>query len=483
MTVEQSAAAPETAAEGNQLSLDTAAARNLATTTKTAPQMQGITSRWLLRVLPWVQAAGGAYRVNRRLNHAVGRGRVAFSQAGDDDVSVVAPTLTELPPLRGFADEALLTELGSRFTVREFRAGETLAEAGTPVDTLWLIAHGKVDLAGRGKYGDHAVHGHLADGDHLGDEVFHSGARDGAASNGHAPKWRTTARAVTPVIALSVPTSEIRALIERSAGLQQHLAAHRTTRDKAQNAHGEAEIALSAGHEGEAALPGTFADYELKPREYELSVAQTVLRIHTRVADLYNKPMSQLDQQLRLTIEAVRERQEDELVNNRAFGLLHNADFEQRVHTHSGPPTPDDLDELLSLRRDTSYLLAHPKAIAAFGRECTKRGIYPGTIDLLGSQVPSWRGVPLLPVPKIPILDGHTTSILALRVGEAEQGVIGLHQTGIPDEYQPGLSVRFMGVDEKAITNYLVSAYYSAAVLVPDALGVLENVEIARPRG
>jgi hypothetical protein len=153
------------------------------------------------------------------------------------------------------------------------------------------------------------------------------------------------------------------------------------------------------------------------------------------------------------------------------------------VHTHSGPPTPDDLDELLSLRRDTSHLLAHPKAIAAFGRECTKRGIYPATVDLLGTRVTAWRGVPLLPVPKIPVLDGHTTSILALRVGEAEQGVVGLHQTGIADEYQPGLSVRFMGVDDKAITSYLVSAYYSAAVLVPDALGVLENVEIARPRG
>ncbi|GAA1978549.1 family 2B encapsulin nanocompartment shell protein [Catenulispora subtropica] len=482
MTVEQSTAAPGGAAEGGRLSLDTAAARNLATTTKTPPQMQGITSRWLLRVLPWVQADGGAYRVNRRLSHAVGRGRVAFGQAGDDDVTVVPPTLAELPPLRGLEDQALLSELASRFVVREFRTGDTIAEAGAPIATLWLIAHGKVDLSGRGKYGDHAVHGHLADGDHLGDEVFHAGAGNGG-SNGRVPSWKTTARAATPVIALAVPAAEIRALIDRSDTLREHLAAHRRTRAKAQNRHGEAEIELAAGHEGETVLPGTFADYELKPREYELSVAQTVLRVHTRVADLYNKPMNQMEEQLRLTIEALRERQEDELVNNRSFGLLHNADFGQRLHTHSGPPTPDDLDELLSLRRDTHYLLAHPKAIAAFGRECTKRGVYPPTVDLMGSHVPSWRGVPLLPCPKIPVADGHTTSILAMRAGQEEQGVVGLHQTGIPDEYQPGLSVRFMGVDDKAITSYLVSAYYSAAVLVPDALGVLENVEIARPRG
>ncbi|SFD99493.1 hypothetical protein SAMN04487819_106157, partial [Actinopolyspora alba] len=37
----------------SRLSLGTEAARNLATTTKSAPQMQGITSRWLLRMLPW----------------------------------------------------------------------------------------------------------------------------------------------------------------------------------------------------------------------------------------------------------------------------------------------------------------------------------------------------------------------------------------------------------------------------------------------
>ncbi len=60
------------------------------------------------------------------------------------------------------------------------------------------------------------------------------------------------------------------------------------------------------------------------------------------------------------------------------------------------------------------------------------------------------------------------------------QGVIGLHQTGLPDEFQPGLNVRFMGIDEKAVISYLVSAYYSAAVLVPDALAVLENVEVGR---
>lgn len=457
--------------ENPPLSLGTAAAKNLATTTKTVPQMQGITSRWLLKVLPWVQVTGGTYRVNRRLTYTVGRGRVSFAKTGDD-VRVVPPTLTELPVLRGLDDPELLAAMADRFQQREFRAGSTLAEAGSPVEQLYLIAHGKVDKVATGKYGDDAVQGHLADGDHLGDETF----TDPEA------KWAFTARAVTNVIALAVPVSQLRALIDQSDALQAQISRHRASKAKPQTKHGEADIELSAGHEGEADLPGTFADYDLSPREYELSVAQTILRVHTRVTDLYNQPMNQLEQQLRLTVEALRERQEHELVNNREFGLLHNADFDQRIQTHSGPPTPDDLDELLSRRRKTQFLLAHPKAIAAFARECTKRGIYPGTVDLHGNQVPSWRGVPMLPCSKIPVADGHTTSILALRTGEDDQGVVGLHQTGIPDEYQPSLSVRFMGINEKAITSYLVSAYYSCAVLVPDALGVLENVEISRPR-
>ena len=78
-----------------QQSLAVEAARNLATTTKSVPQMQGITSRWLLRVLPWVEATGGTYRVNRRTSYAVGDGVVTFTSVGAQ-VSVIPDELREL---------------------------------------------------------------------------------------------------------------------------------------------------------------------------------------------------------------------------------------------------------------------------------------------------------------------------------------------------------------------------------------------------
>jgi hypothetical protein len=285
---------------------------------------------------------------------------------------------------------------------------------------------------------------------------------------------------VTACTVLTLPQQAFEEVLGQSETLRDHLERLRTNARKPQNKHGEAAIELTSGHEGEPELAATFVDYETAPREYELSVAQTVLRVHTRVADLYNNPMNQVEEQLRLTIEAVRERQEHEMMNNPQFGLLHNADRKQRISTRAGPPTPDDLDELLCRRRKTKFFLAHPRTIAAFGRECNRRGIYPRNVDIDGHVVMSWRSVPIFPCNKIPIAKTRVSSILAMRTGVDDEGVIGLRQTGIPDEVQPGLNVRCMGINDKAIMSYLVSAYYSAAVLVPNALGILDNVEIGR---
>ncbi|AZM92391.1 family 2B encapsulin nanocompartment shell protein [Streptomyces sp. W1SF4] len=454
-----------------QSSLSTAAARNLASTTKSAPQMQEITSRWLLRSLPWVETKGGTYRVNRRLSYTVGDGRIEFVQDGAS-VRVIPQELGELALLRGFDDVEVLTALAGRCVQRDFRAGEVLVERGAPADQIHMIAHGRISQTSLGKYGDEVAIATLADGDRFGENAL----LDGDAG------WDYTATAETPGTLLTLSRSEFAAVLASAPTLQAHIQEFSSLPQQRQNRHGEAEIALSAGHTGEYELPTAFVDYELNPREYELSVAQTVLRVHTRVADLYNGPHNQTEEQLRLTIEALRERQEHELINNREFGLLHNADFKQRIQTHSGPPTPDDLDELLCRRRGTKFLFAHPKTIAAIGREFNARGLYPDHVDVGGQQVPAWRGVPILPCNKIPISKENTSSILAMRTGEDNQGVIGLRQTGLPEEYEPGLSVRFMGINEQAIISYLVTTYYSAAILVPDALGVLENVQIARRR-
>lgn len=462
--------APGPAADGQLTSLGTEAARQLATTHKSEPQMQAISSRWLLRMLPWVDVKGGTYRVNRRLQLKVGRGRVRFEQNGGDDIRVVPQTLTELPVLRGYADDGTLAELSSRFRAREVRAGQVIFEAGQPVTETYLVAHGRFTRFTAGKYGEEEIVGVVSGGDQLGDEAV--GQDD--------PLWLTSVRAETAGVLLALPWAVLREFVDRVPSLAAHLEAYAERRRRPMNRKGEADLPVQAGHVGEPTLPAGFVDYDLSPREYELSLTQTVLKVHTRVADLYNDPMNQTQQQLRLTVEEIRERQEWELVNNREFGLLHNIDYGQRVSSFTGPPTPDDMDELLSMRRKTKLFLAHPKAIAAFFRQCNRRGLVPGTATVEGHEIPAWRGVPIFPCNKIPISEQHTSSIIALRTGERDQGVVGLHQTGLPEEFQPGLNVRFMGIDPNSIIRYLVTAYYSMALLVPDAAGVLENVQVGR---
>ncbi|NUQ77036.1 MAG: cyclic nucleotide-binding domain-containing protein [Polyangiaceae bacterium] len=454
----------------HQTSLDTSAARNLATTTKSAPQMQGITSRWLLKLLHWVNVQGGVYRVNRRLSYAVGDGRVTFTNIGAK-VQVVPQELCELPFLRGYEDIEVLQSLANKFVQHDLKPGEVVVEKGKPAESICLIAHGKINRIGVGKYGDDAILDTLADGDHFSYQAILE-SQD---------TWAYTAKTVTAAIVLTLQQSVFEAMVAEHESLKKHIDKFKEISTKKQDQVGEATIELSAGHRGEPVLPGTFVDYELKPREFELMVAQTVLQVHTRVADLFNNPMNQTEQQLRLTIEALRERQEHEMINNKEIGLLYNADLRQRIHTRAGAPSPDDMDELLALvHKEPGFFLAHPRAIAAFGQECNRRGVYPQATDVGGHKVPAWRGVPIFPCSKIPISEARTTSIMLMRTGAENQGVVGLHQTGLPDEVQPSLNVRFMGINEKAVMQYLVSAYYSVAVLVPDALALLESVELGR---
>ncbi|MDF1589117.1 MAG: family 2A encapsulin nanocompartment shell protein [Gammaproteobacteria bacterium] len=241
----------------------------------------------------------------------------------------------------------------------------------------------------------------------------------------------------------------------------------------------ENSVAVDCSSLDERVLPQTYVDYEEWGREYRLNAVNTVLDVHTRVADLYSSPHNQINEQLRLTIETIKERQERELFNNKEYGLLNNVADSQKITSRSGRPTPDDLDELIAkVWKEPGFFLAHPRAIAAFGREATRRGTPPPTVSLFGSQFLTWRGLPLIPSDKLDIDENGKTNILLLRTGEQRQGVVGLYQPNLTDEVSMGLSVRFMGINHKAIASYLVSLYCSLAVLTEDAIGLLEGVSV-----
>src|SRR5262249_8578925 len=141
--------------------------------------------------LQWVQVSGGVFRVNRRLSYAIGDGRLTFTNAGTK-VQVIPQELCELPFLRRFDDLEVLAALASRFVQHEFKPGEVIVELGKPADSICLIAHGKVERVGKGKYGDQTVIDVLADGDHF----------SYAALLEDQDTWQFTARAVRPCTVL-----------------------------------------------------------------------------------------------------------------------------------------------------------------------------------------------------------------------------------------------------------------------------------------
>jgi len=466
--------------------LSVRAARTLSHPTLTVPQMLAESPRWLLHLLPWVNIQGGVYQVNRR--------RIVLRQSGrimarlEEDRPVVEPgALRSLSLLRN-ADDNLLEAIVGLLEEERHDAGVDLYKEGDAGEKFYIIVKGKVEIATTDAHGEKLRLALYGDGDFFGETALLN-------------DWRhtTTAQTLIPSIFLTLKRTRFTALLDSSPDLRAKFEALVRLREQEgvkHNESGEAGIDIAYYHEGEEPeLQRTFVDYEELPRQYQLRPIQTLLRLHTRITDLYNNVYDQLREQLRLTIQGMKEREESEILNDPEFGLLHASVPSMRIRTRSGPPTPDDLDDLLAhVWKEPAFFLAHPRAIAAFGRECTRRGVPPPTIQMFGSPFLTWRGVPLIPSNKIPINrsdrsrvphvtnrevdSAGLTSILLMRVGEQKQGVVALHQTGLPGEQVPGLSVRFMGIDNYSTASYLVTLYFSTAVLTEDALGILENVEI-----
>lgn len=453
-------------------------ARPLTTTHKVRPQMEGISSRNLIKFLPWVNVQGGRYRVNRRRVLDIRPGKVTFTFKDDETPSIFGPSLSQVPTFHILKNDDILSQIAAAAVAEDFTKDDIIEDYVTDGDVqpthVYFIVSGKVSFFSKGDYNFDNKLGTSGSGFYFGEFGLLTGQ----------PDIPYRARADTNVKVLKIAYEAINMILVNSTDFKTYID-DQNTRITAListiNRKGESIIDLYAGKgesdNGEDIIPNTFAEYDADPREYDLHTGQTILKIHSKVADLYNSPFNQTEEQVRLTVEELREAQENEMINNKDFGLLHNVDFRQIVQTESGPPTPNDMDELLSRRRKTQFIFAHPRAIAAFTRECTKRGVYPDNVEIDGKQTIAWRGVPILSCNKLKVKNG-VTSIIAMRTGEENQGVVGLYQMGLPDEIESSMSVRFMGIDEKAIISYLITNYFSVAVLVPDALGVMENVEV-----
>lgn len=450
-------------------------ARNLSVPHIAPTQMTSISPRWLLKFMPWV-GVEGIYRINQT-KIILREGNKINCSFSNGKYNLQAESLRAIP-MFSLLTINILEQLTSKFVYREYDMKQTIVSEGEQGDAFFIIAKGKVEMLMEGDSKEELRMGVLGEGKYFGEvDMYEDLPSDSTV--------RTLAH--TGVLVLSKVDCD--SVMDQSSQLRDALKKavqeRQDTIDRVSK-YGEKAIELMSVGEENVQLPETFVDYEEVPREIDLSAIQTVLRIPTRIQDIYNNRINQAKEQFRLTIESIKEKQESEIINNKKFGLIHTCHQSMKLTTLFGPPTPDDLDSLITLVwKKPAFFIAHPRAIAAFGRECTRRGVPPVMVHLFGAPFMTWRGIPIVPSDKVEIRSKTRnpqgpglTDIILVRVGEQEQGVIGLFQKGLQYENHPSLNVVFNGIGPDSIANYLLSLYYSCVALTEDAIAVLENVEI-----
>ncbi|QEK38850.1 hypothetical protein [Candidatus Nesciobacter abundans] len=409
-----------------------------------------ITPKLFMRMLPWIDLETGIFRINRVYKNK--------SYASDMDLE----SISKIPIFNGLAQEKI-NFLKENCVVKDCSLGDEIID---DKKSLYVILSGEYQLNTLNQNNRKVVVANLASG-----KFFKK-----KNSCSHSVMLKT----FMPGKLMIVPEEVVNKIFDAS---HKDNYLEKPISCKYDYETGEQVCSLISSYEGEPEIPRGFTKYSENPKEIELDVIQAVTGLHTRVHELYNNPNPQLESQLRIVIANILEREEWEIFNNSNHGLINQVSMDRIMTTRTGPATPEDLDDLLALLwKEPSVIVAHPKAIASFGRECTKRGVPPVVEEVFGSKVITWRGVPIIPCDKMPIktngLGYKTTSMMAIRLGYEKQGVVGLHKKEVSYGGVPSLSVKKMGIDENSVMNYLVSKYYNVVALVDDSMAMLTNIEI-----
>ncbi len=448
---------------------------NVLNNTSTALQIPHLTPRYLLSLLSWANIDSSIYRINRVQNFSEVR-KLAVSPNKKielQDYYFLSDLLKSIPLFHNLSEE-LIKEVLNGLYQKSVEIGDVIVKQGEVANKFYLVTEGEFEVSVE-EEGKKVSLKTLVAGEYFGEMALLEETTRQAT---------ITAATKGSIICLNKETFY---KITANPKLKKELLLVLQERKSELNLstqYGNISNAMSIENSHQATAP-IFSNYEADSIAIDLNFIQAGIAIHTKNNDIYRAGShKQLAEQLRVGIDNVHEKEEWELINNKKFGLLHNVTADMCLEAKSGLLALDDLDNLLALVwKKPSFFLAHPKAIAAFAKQCTSHDIVMPVVSILGSNFLTWRGLPLVPSDKINIVNDNgklRTDILLLRTGEDNQGVVGLHRASLRENIYniPSLSIQYIGSDEQAISNYLITKYFALAILVPDAIAVLKNVEI-----
>lgn len=476
-------------------------AKNLAHIQGTPVQIPYTTPRLLLKALEWLDVENGILQINQVNYLSDIKKQIAkpTSQINFQDYYFLSDLLKSVPLFRVIPDD-LIKEILQGLYQKTVNAGDVIVKEGELGNKFYIVTEGQFDVSIEIQKKPSIIKS-LGSGDYFGEMALID----------DSPR-RASIIAASKGSLLCLNKETFAKIVNHPDLKQQLQEAFKNRKRELELSYysaTEVEMPLISGHIGEPLIPQTYANYVERPKQIHLSLVQVVIGLHTRINDLYNScAHNQLGDQLKVAIENIEERVELEIINNKQFGLLAAADPDLVIQS-GDENILDELDQMLSLVwKNPSFFVAHPKIILKLSKAATALSLSLQIVNFQGHNCISWRGVPILPSSKMPVSEGGSrplvqesdrggqeggsagqgskaeySDVILLRTGLDNQGVVGLHKLDVYSDIVvsngiKSLAIKEMGINQHSIENYLLTKYFSVAILVPDALAVLKNVRL-----
>ncbi len=181
--------------------------------------MESISSRNLIKNLPWVSVTGGHYRVNRRQVLEIRPGMVTFKTEKGNTPVILGPSLSQMPSLSKIKDNDVLDRIAASASKQEINKGELIVEYNSVPTHLYIIYSGKVSFFKPGKFDDDHVQGSMGPSQYFGGFGLHYDAtplpvkddeNEGTPLPELALKWHYNAKTMTKVELFKISYEDVK---------------------------------------------------------------------------------------------------------------------------------------------------------------------------------------------------------------------------------------------------------------------------------
>ena len=174
--------------------------------------------------------------------------------------------------------------MANRFKTEEVSLGNKLIVEGEDLSKFFIIAQGQVEVLSKGAHGSDLRIALLTEGEYFGETDLVSDKPSDV-----------TVRTITPCVLLTLSRKDLDAVLGEDAGPERRIqegdrrASGTAVRRSIATANGTSIWCRASPRTSR--FPRRLSTTRPHPREYSLSAVQTVVRVHTRVSDLYNGPV------------------------------------------------------------------------------------------------------------------------------------------------------------------------------------------------